>query len=232
MDSEKSALSDVQASSNQAQRMSMVSNNTRQVKIAEDHASVNESSEEPIASIPRHINTSPSSGKSFIMSYRTSKLASQFCFIERDVLVKVGWEELIHCRWTKMDANGKININYGGSRDDMLLDNTMADISYTRQLEKKRAEGQGIEHVIQRFNLVCLWVSSEIIKTRNLNDRVKLVEKFIRLAMVGNQMKNILFSDKIPLRNVNSIQTTLPSFKSYSVFKVLRLLALKRHGLK
>lgn len=232
MDSEKSALSDVQASSNQAQRMSMVSNNTRQVKIAEDHASVNESSEEPIASIPRHINTSTSSGKSFIMSYRTSKLASQFCFIERDVLVKVGWEELIHCRWTKMDANGKININYGGSRDDMLLDNTMADISYTRQLEKKRAEGQGIEHVIQRFNLVCLWVSSEIIKTRNLNDRVKLVEKFIRLAMVGNQMKNILFSDKIPLRNVNSIQTTLPSFKSYSVFKVLRLLALKRHGLK
>ncbi|RCH95568.1 hypothetical protein CU098_006205, partial [Rhizopus stolonifer] len=127
-------------------------------------------------SIPRHM-PNPST-KSFILSYRTSLLASQLCLIERDVLVKVGWEELIHCRWTKMDSNGKINY---GSRDDMLED--MPYVSYTRQLEKKKAEGQGIEHIIQRFNLMCLWVPSEIVKTSNLSDRVKLIEKFIRLAM-------------------------------------------------
>ncbi|KAG1447346.1 hypothetical protein G6F56_009293 [Rhizopus delemar] len=107
-------------------------------------------------SIPRHM-PNPST-KSFILSYRTSLLASQLCLIERDVLVKVGWEELIHCRWTKMDSNGKINY---GSRDDMLED--MPYVSYTRQLEKKKAEGQGIEHIIQRFNLMCLWVPSEIL---------------------------------------------------------------------
>lgn len=59
----------------------------------------------------------------------------------------------------------------------------MPYVSYTRQLEKKKAEGQGIEHIIQRFNLMCLWVPSEIVKTSNLSDRVKLIEKFIRLAM-------------------------------------------------
>ncbi|OAD09149.1 hypothetical protein MUCCIDRAFT_32332 [Mucor lusitanicus CBS 277.49] len=102
-------------------------------------------------------------GRCFIMSYRTSMLASQLCFIERDVLIKVGWEELIHCKWTKMDSSGNIN-------------------TASIQEKRSRTEEQGIEQVIQRFNTVCQWVSSEIVRTRNMNERVKLIEKFIRLA--------------------------------------------------
>ncbi|KAG1415723.1 hypothetical protein G6F57_023801 [Rhizopus arrhizus] len=85
-----------------------------------------------------------------------------------------------------MDADGKINPNYAQPQDDDLFDDGMntTAISYPRQTEKRRAQGQGIEHVIQRFNTVCQWVSSEIVRTKNINDRVKLIEKFIRLAMV------------------------------------------------
>jgi hypothetical protein len=119
----------------------------------------------------------------FIMSYRTSKLASQLCFIERDVLVKVGWEELIHCKWTKMDASGNINSSKPSSNVHT-FDDDDDKINYTRQSEQRRIEEQGIEQVIQRFNTVCQWVASEIVRTRNINERVKLIEKFIRLAKV------------------------------------------------
>ncbi|KAI9247733.1 ras guanine nucleotide exchange factor domain-containing protein [Sporodiniella umbellata] len=139
-------------------------------------------------SVSRSISTPTSGGKSFILAYRTSRLASQLCLIEKDVLVKVGWEELIHCRWTKMDASGKINLHPGD--DPWLLDEDAAYISYTRNLEKKRAEGHGIEHIIQRFNLMCLWVPSEIIKATNLTDRVKIIEKFIKLAVKSKLYSN------------------------------------------
>jgi hypothetical protein len=119
---------------------------------------------------------------SFIMYYRTTVLAMQFCFIERDVLVKVGWEELIHCKWTKMDANGKVNnATFQDQEGGDYIDD---GINYTRESEKRRTQEQGIELVIQRFNQVCQWVSSEIVRTTNLKDRVKLIEKFIRLAQV------------------------------------------------
>ncbi|KAI9260209.1 hypothetical protein BY458DRAFT_534800 [Sporodiniella umbellata] len=139
-------------------------------------------------SIPRPIREAgTNSAKSFIMYYRTSRLASQFCLIERDVLYKVGWEELIHCKWTKMNPNGQINVPFVYSDS---YEKKADNINYTRQNEKIRAQQQGIEYVIQRFNTVCLWVSSEIVRTRNINDRVKLIEKFIRLAMKCKDYSN------------------------------------------
>ncbi|EIE85764.1 hypothetical protein RO3G_10474 [Rhizopus delemar RA 99-880] len=195
--SEKSIPTDMLANSSRAARSSLMMDASMQrSKIIElDIPPVSSASrihdtgmEKPVnegSNIPRHIPMKAASGKSFIMFYRTSKLASQFCLIERDVLIKVGWEELVHCKWTKMDANGKINPSYADGYDTMLREANqgVSDMNYTRQLEKKRSQEQGIEYVIQRFNTVCLWVSSEIVRTRNMNDRVKLIEKFIRLAM-------------------------------------------------
>lgn len=37
--------------------------------------------------------------KSFILKYRSSKLAQQFCIIEQHILCGVEWEELVDCRW-------------------------------------------------------------------------------------------------------------------------------------
>lgn len=201
--SERSIRTEAQASSSRA-RMSFISDATSPVprsKMIElgippqvpehqlDHHLENTAIKNTEMSVPRPIQFDhydpKSTGRCFIMSYRTSKIASQLCFIERDVLVKVGWEELIHCKWTKMDASGKINPNYGQQEDH--FENDCIDdekINYTRQSEMRRTEEQGIEQVIQRFNTVCLWVSSEIVRTKNINERVKLIEKFIRLAKV------------------------------------------------
>ncbi|KAG2210338.1 hypothetical protein INT47_003323 [Mucor saturninus] len=195
--SERSIQTEAQASSSRA-RMSFISDAASQVprsKLIElgippvlpTHQHIPDTNlqnnNEATASIPRPIhNVSPKpSGRCFIMSYRTSMIASQLCFIERDVLVKVGWEELIHCKWTKMDASGKINPNYA---NESTFEDDIDDekINYTRQSEMRRTEEQGIEQVIQRFNTVCQWVSSEIVRTRNINERVRLIEKFIRLA--------------------------------------------------
>lgn len=119
----------------------------------------------------------PQTGRCFIMSYRTSTLASQFCFVERDVLVKVGWEELIHCKWTKMDPTGQLTAQL----DIAETEQRQQHMNYTRQ---KRNQEQGIEQVIQRFNMVCQWVATEIVRTKNTHERVKLIEKFIKLAKV------------------------------------------------
>lgn len=200
--SERSIQTEAQASSSRA-RMSFISDATSQVprsKLIElgippvlpthqhipDMGPQNNNEANP--SIPRPINNilPKPSGRCFIMSYRTSMIASQLCFIERDVLVKVGWEELIHCKWTKMDASGKINPNYA-NQSNFEDDIDDEKINYTRQSEMRRTEEQGIEQVIQRFNTVCQWVSSEIVRTRNIHERVRLIEKFIRLAKVkGN----------------------------------------------
>ncbi|KAG0365064.1 Guanine nucleotide exchange factor lte1, partial [Mortierella sp. AD032] len=40
----------------------------------------------------------------------------------------------------------------------------------------------GIKRLVDRFNLTCQWVTSEIVRTKDLNQRVKVVEKFIRIA--------------------------------------------------
>ncbi|KAI9475584.1 MAG: hypothetical protein EXX96DRAFT_620078 [Benjaminiella poitrasii] len=162
-----------------------ISTTTRRASLlTHDNAFQQQQQQQAINSGLTHIPRSPSTHQpyngrpSFILFYRTSHIASQLCLIERDVLIKVGWEELIHCKWTKMDPNGNIQ-QVATKEDDTELD---TPLNYTRHLEQRRIREQGIEQVIQRFNTVCQWVASEIVRTRNIHDRVKLIEKFIRLA--------------------------------------------------
>ncbi|CAO3631144.1 unnamed protein product [Cunninghamella echinulata] len=140
---------------------------------------------------------SSSSSSSFILSYRSSKLAQQFCIVERDVLLDVDWEEMVHCRWTKMTKENNNNnltskfntMNNNDNGSDDYLPNAMetdSQINYTRENRKLQLNRQdtygGIEQVIERFNTVCQWVASEIVCVEKLDTRVKVVEKFIRLA--------------------------------------------------
>lgn len=171
----KSIQTDFPASSVRA-RMSIVSDMPPRSKMIEIGLQPEKTPTRHSENIPPSVQVN--TGRCFIMSYRTSTLASQFCFVERDVLVKVGWEELIHCKWTKMDPSGNI-----ASHFEQLVEQQQQQqhISYTRQ---KRNQEQGIEQVIQRFNTVCQWVATEIVRTKNTHERVKLIEKFIKLAKV------------------------------------------------
>ncbi|KAI7860942.1 ras guanine nucleotide exchange factor domain-containing protein [Circinella umbellata] len=123
--------------------------------------------------------------KSFILAYRSERMARQLCLLEAQVLLNIDWEEMVHCRWTKMantDALDDMSEFTEEDEDDMIE----RDVNFTRrtrQIRLARGENRGgIEQVIKRFNDVCQWVASEIVHTRSLEERAKVVEKFIRLA--------------------------------------------------
>ncbi|KAI8339469.1 hypothetical protein BC941DRAFT_393664 [Chlamydoabsidia padenii] len=134
---------------------------------------------------PGNTTTKPQPAhSSFILSYSSVKLAQQLCFIERDVLLGVDWEEMVHCRWTKMATSEETTRNNNINSNQETMD--MRDI---RQFDKQEGYG-GIEQVIERFNTVCQWVASEIVSADKLYLRVKVVEKFIRLAQKCRMYSN------------------------------------------
>jgi hypothetical protein len=141
--------------------------------------------------------------KSIVLSYSTSLMAQQFCLIEKAVLLDIDWEELVDCKWTKMSASSSYqpqNNNSNGMTNEEVVKHlsiptsSIADpvqgiFSRTKRMkqqDERNNDGaeRGIEKTINRFNAVCQWVSSEIVQTKQLDQRVKLIEKFIRLAKV------------------------------------------------
>ncbi|CAM0135691.1 unnamed protein product [Umbelopsis sp. WA50703] len=112
--------------------------------------------------------------RSFILYERSEIVAQQLCLIERDVLLAVQWEELVHCRWTKMNTNA-------GEQND--LDEDTADFQPPRFNTRLQ---HGVQDVIHRFNFVCQWVASEIVRAQSIDERVKTIEKFIRIAQVSH----------------------------------------------
>lgn len=138
----------------------------------------------------KHNSSGGDGYRSFLLEYRSDRLARQFCLIEAEVLRNIDWEEMVHCRWTKMSTE-KNNVHSAREEEEfsesLLTDEEEDNINYTRrnrQLQLARREGGGIEQVIKRFNAVCQWVASEIVRTPSLEERVKVVEKLIRLAQV------------------------------------------------
>ncbi|KAI9488692.1 hypothetical protein BDB00DRAFT_847020 [Zychaea mexicana] len=127
--------------------------------------------------------------RSFILYYRSERMARQLCLVEAQVLLNIDWEEMVHCRWTKMgntdalDDMSEFTAEEEEDEDDLIERDRINYTRRTRQMRLARGENHGgIEQVIKRFNDVCQWVASEIVHTRALDERVKVVEKFIRLA--------------------------------------------------
>ncbi|KAI9248404.1 ras guanine nucleotide exchange factor domain-containing protein [Sporodiniella umbellata] len=132
---------------------------------------------------------------SILLNYPTSVIVEQFCLIEQEVLLDIDWEELVDIRWTKMPAAHYLHyeLHIGNAiHDDQIgngyIRNSAPGIySRTRRMKQQQARAQdgserGIEKSIHRFNAVCQWVTSEIVQTESLEMRVRLIEKFIRLA--------------------------------------------------
>ncbi|KAK4515063.1 uncharacterized protein ATC70_002673 [Mucor velutinosus] len=149
-----------------------------------------------LSSLPPSIpmpNTVPTINRSIVLSYSTSLMAQQFCLIEKAILLDIDWEELVDCRWTKMSVT---TLYQPPNMEDVDQDvaNAMAFdqhpqgiYSRTKRMKQQHERNKdgverGIEKTINRFNAVCQWVSSEIVQTKQLDQRVILIEKFIRLA--------------------------------------------------
>ncbi|CAO3630048.1 unnamed protein product [Cunninghamella blakesleeana] len=98
--------------------------------------------------------------KSFILHFRSEIIAQQFCIMEQKMLQLVTWNELAELRWRKKSKGKVISPDLD---NDMIRD--------------------GVEHLIGFFNKTCQWVASEIVRTRNMDIRVRVIEKFIRIAL-------------------------------------------------
>ncbi|CAO3698877.1 unnamed protein product [Rhizopus stolonifer] len=128
--------------------------------------------------------------QSILLSYPTSVIVEQFCLIEKSVLLDINWEELVDIRWTKMPAGQylqyefQINDDLGGGNITNSQPGIYSRTKRMRQQQERAQDGseRGIEKAIHRFNAVCQWVSSEIVQTKSIELRAKLIEKFIRLA--------------------------------------------------
>ncbi|KAK9237673.1 ras guanine nucleotide exchange factor domain-containing protein [Lipomyces kononenkoae] len=103
----------------------------------------------------------------FILKYRAIDLAEQFTIIDRDALAEVDWKELIELRW-KQDV---------APVQDWLSLVTVKDV-------------RGVELIISRFNLMTSWVTSEILLTRGLEERVRTIVKFIHVAAHTRELQN------------------------------------------
>ncbi|KAK9467716.1 ras guanine nucleotide exchange factor domain-containing protein [Lipomyces arxii] len=103
----------------------------------------------------------------FVLRYCSADLAAQFTLIERDGLSEVDWKELIELRWQTKVA----------SVQDWLAFVSTKDV-------------RGTEFLVARFNLVTDWVTSEIVLTRKLGERVRTVVKFIHLAAHTRALHN------------------------------------------
>jgi GDP/GTP exchange factor required for growth at low temperature len=116
--------------------------------------------------------------RSFLLFYKTEELATQFALIERDLLCSITWHELVEAQWC--DREGQFDV----------LDWEAFLKRRARDMVEARARGEvpkanAVQASVARFNIVALWVGSEIVLTTNLEERVALVSKFIRLAWVS-----------------------------------------------
>ncbi|KAF2746866.1 hypothetical protein M011DRAFT_381388, partial [Sporormia fimetaria CBS 119925] len=104
----------------------------------------------------------------FILSYDSELIAQQLTIIEKDALDEIDWKDLIDLRW---------------SHSSPQITNWF---TYLRSSSSVR----GVDLVIARFNLVVKWTVSEILLTENLDERVRTVVKFIRVASHCRRLRN------------------------------------------
>lgn len=82
-------------------------------------------------------NTTAPIYKSFILKFRSEIIAQQFCIIERNMLQKVTWDELVDLRWRKRSSK----------RQSYVID--LADLT-----NEEEEENLGIDRLIGFFNMV------------------------------------------------------------------------------
>ncbi|KAK9763677.1 Guanine nucleotide exchange factor lte1 [Basidiobolus ranarum] len=99
-------------------------------------------------------------GKSFLCFYSTEMIAQQFCIIEQRCLCAVEWHELVEVLWK--------------NRSD----------------QKSNEKCYGVLSQIDRFNIMCQWVATEVVTSESIDVRARIIEKLIRIAMRCYQHRN------------------------------------------
>ncbi|KAJ5093083.1 hypothetical protein N7456_008944 [Penicillium angulare] len=103
----------------------------------------------------------------FVLACESQMLAQQLTLVEMAALSEVDWRDLVEMRW----SSGSQCIE-----------------SWVQFLISE--ERKGIDLVVGRFNLVVKWVVSEIVLTRNINERARTIIKFIHTAAHARRICN------------------------------------------
>ncbi|RPA92861.1 hypothetical protein L873DRAFT_1708181 [Choiromyces venosus 120613-1] len=103
----------------------------------------------------------------FILAYDSELLAKQFTLIEKDALMEVDWKELVELKWSQTSSTVRDWVEFLNSKDT-----------------------RGVEVVIARFNLMCKWARSEIVMTKDIDERAKTIVKFIHIAAHARRLQN------------------------------------------
>ncbi|KAH0542780.1 hypothetical protein FGG08_002828 [Glutinoglossum americanum] len=103
----------------------------------------------------------------FILAFDSDLLARQFTLIEKDALMEVDWRELVELKWKQTSPVVRDWVEF-----------------------LKTQEPKGVEIVIARFNLMVKWTMSEIVMTRNIQERARTIVKYIHIAAHARRYQN------------------------------------------
>lgn len=130
---------------------------------------------------------------SFILSYDSRAIAEHFTIIERDMLQEIDWKELIELKWNK----------------ELTPVNSWLEIIVNDEYYNKN---KGVNLVIARFNLVVNWIISEILLTKDEDERREIISRFIHIAYHSYEMQNFSTLMQVVLaltsEKVNKLKST------------------------
>ncbi|KAF9932648.1 hypothetical protein FBU30_007645 [Linnemannia zychae] len=111
---------------------------------------------------------------SIVLRYRSETIAQQMCLIEREQLSEIKWYELVNAGWKKKSDT---------SETKTPAPSLIEDQQYHRDNETVEDDTEGYK-TNRRNSTTCNWVTSEVLKSIDLETRVKVIEKFIRIAHI------------------------------------------------
>lgn len=111
----------------------------------------------------------------FILAFESEVLAQQFTLIEKDALNEIDWKELIDMRWKNAENN-----------------DCRSWVQFLRD-----TDARGVEVVIARFNIVVKWAISEIVLTKDVEERARCIIKFIHIAVHCRHYRNFATMSQI-----------------------------------
>jgi hypothetical protein len=103
----------------------------------------------------------------FVLACESIVLAQQLTLIEMAALSEVDWRDLVEMRWSSTCP---------------LVTNWVQFLTHE--------ERKGIDLVVGRFNLMVKWILSEIVLTRDINERARTIIKFIHTAAHARRICN------------------------------------------
>ncbi|KAK4864440.1 hypothetical protein LT330_009703 [Penicillium expansum] len=103
----------------------------------------------------------------FILACESQVLAHQLTLIEMAALSEVDWRDLVEMKWSSACP---------------LITNWVQFLTHK--------ERKGIDLVVGRFNLMVKWILSEIVLTRDVNERARTIIKYIHTAAHARRICN------------------------------------------